>query len=96
MPGAHRDTDERACAALTTVVGQNDVFVNGLLWAVEDDPETHSAGELVAVYGDLNVYINGKLVIVALGDTALVDGAGHTPSQTKPVEHSPDVFCYGE
>lgn len=96
MPQAHRDTDVRDCTALTTVIGQDNVFVNGLLWAVERDPETHGAGELRAVYGAKNVYINGKLVIVAVGDEAYDDDAIHLEPETWPIGHSPDVYCYGE
>ena len=94
MPGAHRDTDERFCTALTTVINQSTVYVNGLLWAVEDDPETHGHGELIAVYGAKNVYINGKHVICAIGDKAYPDAAMHPGPPTDPLEHSPDVFVY--
>ena len=95
MPNAHRNNDARNCGALTTVVGQSTVFVNGKLWAVENDPETHGHGELVATYGPKNVYINGKHVICAVGDTALADSAAHTSPLTDPLEHSPNVFVYG-
>lgn len=100
MPGAHRNTDSRFCGATTIVVGQSTVFVNGLLWAVEGDYDTHcNEGQLSAVYGAKNVYINGKLVICAVGDTAAPDRAGcvikHPSGATDPLGHSIDVVVYG-
>lgn len=94
MPQAHRDRDERYCGALTEVIGQSSVFVNGKLWAVEDDPESHGAGELIAVTGTRNVYINGKLVICAIGDQARADNFPHFPPETYPLGKSPDVYVY--
>lgn len=100
MPGAHRDTDSRLCGAKTIVTGQSTVTVNGLLWAVENDYDTHcNQGELNAVYGALNVRINGKLVICAMGDSAAPDHAGcvvlHPSGATNPLGHSYDVLVYG-
>lgn len=100
MPGAHRHSDSRFCGAETIVTGQSSVRVNGLLWAVEGDYDTHcNQGNLIAVYGAKNVYINGKLVICAMGDTATGDKAGcfieHPPGATDPLGHSSDVFVYG-
>ena len=95
MPGAHRDTDARFCGAKTIVIGQSSVFVNGKLWAVEDDPEDHGAGELVQVVPPSNVYIQGKLAICAIGDHAKADNFPHLPPETYPEEHSPNVFVYG-
>lgn len=95
MPGAHRDGDARFCGAKTIVVGQGSVFVNGKLWAVEDDPEDHGAGELIAIVAPKNVYINGKLVICAVGDAAQPDNFPHFPPETYPEERSQDVFVYG-
>jgi hypothetical protein len=95
MPGAHRDRDERFCGAETIVIGQSSVFVNGKLWAVEDDPEDHGAGELVQVVPPSNVKAEGKLVICAIGDEALADNFPHNPPLTYPVQRSPNVFVYG-
>lgn len=94
MPGAHRDTDDRYCGGKTIVVGQNNVFVNNLLWAVKNDPEDHGHGELIPVYGWKNVYINNKLVICAIGDKAYPDDAFHPAPPTDPYEHSDNVFVY--
>ena len=71
MPAAHRFTDSRICGAGTIVTGQSTVFVNGLLWAVQGDPNDHGAGNLVAS-GAPNVFIEGKPVIV-VGDPANED-----------------------
>jgi uncharacterized Zn-binding protein involved in type VI secretion len=95
MPGAHRHGDSRFCGASTIVEGQSTVYVNGKLWAVEGDPETHIDGNLIAVYGAKNVHAEGKLVIVAVGDKATPDDAGHPGPPTDPKGHSSDVSAYG-
>jgi hypothetical protein len=100
MPGAHRDTDSRNCGAQTIVENQSTVYVNGLLWAVNGDPDTHChQGELSAIYGPLNVFINGINVICAAGDTAAPDTPDcepppHPPGATDPSGHSPNVLVY--
>jgi uncharacterized Zn-binding protein involved in type VI secretion len=94
MATAHRNSDSRFCGATTVVSGQSSVFVNGLLWAVEGDENTHGNGDLIAVVGS-TVKINGKKVIVAVGDTASPDNATHTPSQVDPQGHSDNVSAYG-
>jgi len=96
MPNAHRNQDTRFCGALTTVVGQNNVFVNSLLWAVEGDPETHGDGELVCTYGPKNIYVHSKHAICAIGDSAVADDAPHFPPVTYPEGHSPNVYMYEE
>lgn len=100
MPGAHRDTDVRFCGATTIVTGQNAVLVDGLLWAVEGDRDTHcNEGELSAVYGSMCVEIGGKKVICAMGDIAADDLAGcfvlHPAGSTNPLGHSYNVLVYG-
>lgn len=100
MPGAHRHNDDRFCGATTIVTGQSSVFVNGRLWAVEGDKDTHCfMGDLIASYGAKNVYIEGKLVICAVGDSAADDLAGcfvlHPAGSTNPNGHSSDVGVYG-
>lgn len=100
MPGAHRNTDSRFCGAKTIVQGQSTVKVNGLLWAVEGDIDTHcNQGSLNAVYGAKNVYIEGKLVICAVGDTAAPDKLAcfikHPSGATNPKGKSPNVNVYG-
>lgn len=96
MPGAHRHGDARrpACGATTKVEGQSTVSVNDKLWAVEGDPNTHKNGKLKAVYGTLDVFVEDKLVIVAIGDTAGGDDEGHSPSATDPFGASGDVSAY--
>lgn len=100
MPGAHRHGDDRFCGATTKVVGQNNVKVNGILWAVEGDIDTHcDQGNLIPVYGAMNVYINNKLVICGMGDIAAPDKADcevlHPTGPTNPKGHSPNVIVYG-
>lgn len=100
MPGAHRNGDDRFCGAITNVIGQNNVKVNGILWAVEGDIDDHCGeGALQAVYGAKNVYINNKLVICAMGDIAAPDREDceikHLTGATNPKGHSMDVVVYG-
>lgn len=94
MPGAHRDGDTRFCGATTKVQGQGSVKVNDKLWAVEGDPESHVHGNLKAVYGTLDVKIEDKLVIVAVGDVAGSDEEGHPGPPTDPKGKSGDVKVY--
>lgn len=92
MSQAHREGDNRACGAKTVVVGQKNVFVNGKLWAVEDDPNTHTAGGLIA--SGSTVFINGKKVIVNKPDVAKVDGADHAGAADETAQGSDNVFAY--
>jgi hypothetical protein len=82
------------------VTGQSTVKVNGILWAVEGDKDTHcNQGALSAVYGATNVYAEGKLVICAMGDIAASDKQAcfikHPAGATNPLGHSNDVVVYG-
>lgn len=100
MPGAHRHDDDRFCGATTKVIGQSTVRVNGKLWAVEGDIDTHcDMGALQAVYGATNVHIEGKKVICAMGDIAAPDKEGceinHPTGPTNPKGRSPNVIVYG-
>jgi hypothetical protein len=71
MPPAHRQGDARTCGATTVVSGQSTTFVDGKLWAVEGDPNTHSAGGLIP--SGSSVLIQGKKVIVNAPDDANPD-----------------------
>jgi len=95
MPGAHRITDDRFCGGLTVEKGNSTVHVNGLLWAVEGDPNDHGAGDLIAVYGTKNVFVNNKKVICAIGDKAEPDNANHPAPPTDPKGSSNNVIVYG-
>lgn len=90
---AHRDGDPRACGATTIVEGQNFVYVNGKLWAVEGDPNTHGNGELIAATGQ-TVFIGGKKVIVHGPDPAEMDDLSHSGSEDETAGGSDNVFCY--
>jgi len=80
---AHRDGDLRACGATTTVIGQTSVTVNGKLWAVLGDPNTHLLGNLDNTTG-VSIFINKLPVIVHGPDLAInTDGAGHIPLDTR-------------
>lgn len=92
MTGVHRNGDTRFCGASTIVSGQSSVYVNGVLAAVEGDPESHGAGNLISIVGS-SVFIEGKKIIV-LGDTATIDNAFHPPGQTDPATVSSSVFAY--
>lgn len=71
MSAAHLDGDARICGATTVVVGQSTVLVNSKLWAVEGDPNTHGAGNLIP--SGSTVFIEGKPVIVHAADAAVAD-----------------------
>lgn len=86
MPGVHRHGDNRACGATTVVSGQSTVYVEGVLFSVQGDPNTHGSGALIA--SGSTVTVNGIPVIV-LGDSANQDdlcipiGGSHcSPSAT--------------
>lgn len=100
MPGAHRHDDTRFCGATTIVTGQSTVRVNGRLWAVEGDRDTHcNLGSLNAVYGAGTVKIGNKKFICAVGDTAAPDRQAcfirHPAGATNPLGHSFNVIIYG-
>lgn len=67
---AHLHGDARMCGATTVVVGQSSVYVNGKLWSVDGDPNTHGDGALITAS---NVKIEGKGVIVHRPDNASAD-----------------------
>ena len=90
---AHRNGDDRQCGAVTTVQGQSTVFVNGRLWAVDNDPNSHINGRLQAGHGR-TVTINGKGVIVHAPDPAGSDNAGHPGPPTDTAAGSGNVFAY--
>lgn len=93
MPAAHRQGDPRACGASTVVVGQSTVFVNGKLWAVDNDPNTHGNGNLLPG-GPTTVTINGKPVIVNTPDPVKKkDNQDHLGS-AKTAGGSGDTFAY--
>jgi uncharacterized Zn-binding protein involved in type VI secretion len=80
MPKAHLHGDPRTCGATTIVTGQTTVYVDGKLWAVEGDLNTHGGGALIAT-GD-PVQINGKKVIVHTPDNASPDNEDHADPAT--------------
>ena len=82
MPSIHRNTDPRVCGATTTVVGQSNVFANGLLVSVNGDPNTDGGGELIAA--NKNVYVNGKLVVNNTPDNAAADSLCPIPPHCNP------------
>ena len=91
---AHRHDDNRACGATTVVEGQSTVYVNGKLWAVDNDPNSHGAGNLDANDTE-TIFIEGKPVVTHTPDPGKVnDNLLHTPSEVRTAEGSPDVFGY--
>lgn len=93
MTAVHRDTDARFCGAKTIVEGQSTVFVNGLLAAVENDPEDHLEGRLIS-QSPGTVTVENKKIIVIVTDTATGDLAGHPMPPTDPEQGSPNVNAY--
>ena len=96
MPPVHRDTDVRSCGALTISSQSKNVYVNGLLWAIEGDTETHGDGQLIASVK--NIFIGGKRIIIK-GDSAAPDDvcpvAGGAHCDPIAVGASPNVFVGG-
>lgn len=90
----HRDTDSRTCGATTTVSNQSTVYANNLLIAVNGDPNSHGAGNLIA--GCKEVYVEGKLVVNHTPDSSSADnlcpplGGDHCGPDT--AQGSPTVF----
>lgn len=70
MTEAHVNGQLRSCGATTIVSGQNFVKVDGQLWAVENDQNSHGSGQLIA--SKTYVKIGGKSVIIK-GDSAQQD-----------------------
>ena len=60
MPAAHRDTDSRTCGATTVSAQGRNVYVNGLLWSIDQDPNSEGGGALSAATN--NVFIGGIAV----------------------------------
>jgi hypothetical protein len=92
MPGAHRNLHLRNCGATTIVEGQENVWVNDELWAVEEDPNSHGGGGLISLTA--GVYINDKKVVNNTPDEAYPDSAGHVCPST--AEGSENVFAGDE
>jgi hypothetical protein len=96
MTAAHRNGDLRACAATTVVTGQSTVFVNGKLWAVDQDQNSETGGQLNPA--GTTVKINGKKVVV-VNDPASADvncvplGGAHCNPYASA--GSGNVTCYG-
>lgn len=94
----HRDTDNRICSAATRVVGQSNVYINGLLVSVQGDPNTHGAGELNASNNDGSVFINGRKIVLK-GSSAAPDNLFPPlgPPHDNPISvgASPNVFACG-
>lgn len=61
MSEVHRDTDSRACGAVTTSAQHSSVYVNGLLWSINGDPDNEGDGQLIAAVN--NVFIGGQMVV---------------------------------
>lgn len=70
MTAAHRNTDARSCGATTVTAQSRNVYVNGLLWSIDADPNSDGGGALSAAVN--NVYIGGTMV-VNVGDSAAPD-----------------------
>ena len=92
MPAVHRDEDARVCGAITQVSGNGNVYANGKLISVNDDPNNHIDGNLIA--GSNSVYINSKLVVLHTPDSAIADALCPIAPHCKPVTDggSGDVF----
>lgn len=68
----HRNGDSRTCGASTIVGNQSTVLSNGVLIAVDGDPNSHGGGELIS---GSNVFIGGIGVINHTPDSARSDSS---------------------
>ena len=97
MPPAHRHGDARICGATTVVVQQNFCKVNGKLWALDGDPNSHGDGQLI--HSQSFVKVSGIPVIIHRPDDAVPDdlcfviGPPHCDPAT--AEGSPNTFVNG-
>jgi hypothetical protein len=71
MPPAHRNGDARLCGASTVVQNQGSTYVDGRLWAVQGDPDSHEEGGLIP--SGSGVAISGIPIIVHAPDNAQPD-----------------------
>jgi uncharacterized Zn-binding protein involved in type VI secretion len=71
---SHRNGDSRNCGATTVVRSQSFVTVDGQLWAVNGDPNTHGDGDLITSNPWLTI---SGLGVIVVGDSADPDDAGH-------------------
>ena len=92
MPAIHRNNDARSCGAKTQVQGQTTVFMNGELVSVQDDPNTHGAGNLKADNNDGSIRAGGKTVVL-VGSNSDSDNQSHNNSAA--TGGSPDIFSNG-
>ena len=67
---SHRNNDFRTCGATTQVVGQSFVKINGQLWAVQGDPDSHGEGQIITT--QTYVKING-IPVSLVNDQASAD-----------------------
>lgn len=97
MPAAHRNNDQRSEGSTTQVVGQQTVFVNNQLWAVENDLDNDGGGTLISKSKG-TVYVNNKKIIVINTDDADPDSLcfllGGEHCHPHPQQGSGDVFAY--
>jgi len=92
MVAIHRETDSRVCGAGTVVVGQDNVYANGLLVAVDGDPNSHGGGALVA--GCKQLFVNSIMVVNHSPDGAAPDALCPIAPHCAPItaQGSLDVF----
>lgn len=91
MPyGIHRDGDSRQCGA-TTISSASSTYINGKLVALDDDPNSHGGGELIADGGQ-KVTIENKKVIMHKPDKAHPDSLDHPLPPTDTDEGSGNTF----
>lgn len=79
MAYSHRIGDSRSCGAVTNPSGQDFVTIEGQLWAVNGDPNSHESGGLITSNSWLT--ING-LGIIVVGNSA-------NPDDLCPIEEGP-------
>lgn len=92
MPDVHLNGQLRVCGAHTVVQEQSSVTVDGELWAVHGDPNSHGAGLLITSTFDIT--IEGKGIIAHKPDLATMDNLLHDPALTQTAEGYAGVTVY--
>jgi uncharacterized Zn-binding protein involved in type VI secretion len=90
MAAVHRNNDSRSCGARTKAQSSR-VFVNNQPVSIEDDPNTHGGGALIASVS--NVRVNNKKIIV-LNDSAKPDAKCPGPNHCNPKASSASSDVY--
>jgi hypothetical protein len=98
MPGVFRNLDPRFCGAITQVIGQQKLFINNVLAAVEGDINSHNGLGALISQSPGTIIVQGKKMIVSMMDGSAPDQLGiitHVTNLPTPAQGSQNCFAYG-